>query len=252
MARSFTAASSHRIDCTDINAIDGIANLSISLWIRRTADALMAFCSKSNAAGTQGWILQNVSAGLPADVRLYFGTGSPPNGQTSSALLTLNTLCHVGVAYAGAGGSDAAKLKIYVNGVNQTLSFTGTLPTTLVTTATNFKIGGWEGGTAYVSGDLAECGLWSATLAADEFAALAKGVLPHRIRKSNLVGYWPLWGIHSTEPDIHLGTYPGTLTGTARANHPPVSPFTRQIPSIFEIVTAPSATFDPSYTFIAG
>lgn len=45
---------------------------------------------------------------------------------------------------------------------------------------------------SYYAGSLAEIGVWSAVLTADEIASLARGVTPDKIRPQSLVFYAPL------------------------------------------------------------
>lgn len=74
-----------------------------------------------------------------------------------------------------------------------------------------------------MTGRLAEVAIWSAALTPNEVAAHARGADPRRIRPASLVGYWPIWGQDSPEPDLSRGVRNLTLTGTPPyANHAPV------------------------------
>lgn len=76
-----------------------------------------------------------------------------------------------------------------------------------------------QGPTRFLDGQLAEIGMWDATLTVDEMAALAKGFSPHCVRPGALFAYWPLIGRHSPEIEL-FGKQEGTLTGTAAIEHP--------------------------------
>lgn len=81
---------------------------------------------------------------------------------------------------------------------------------------------------------MAEAAIWNVALNAREVAALAVGVCPLRVRPGSLVGYWPLWGTHTNEPDLHPESADATRremtnNGTTAANHAPVMPFSRRI-----------------------
>ena len=85
------------------------------------------------------------------------------------------------------------------------------------------------------TGNLAEIAMWSVTLTDAEIAALATGVRPNRVRPAAVVGYWPLWGVSSPEPDVSGNGYTLTLVGSPpQANHAPVALLSspRRLPNI--------------------
>jgi len=87
----------------------------------------------------------------------------------------------------------------------------------------------------YFDGRLAEVGLWNVALSENEVVALSRGVLPWQIRPSALVGYWPVWGLHSPEIDLSNQNNSLTVGGTgtpARTDHAPVTTFTRKSASV--------------------
>lgn len=76
-----------------------------------------------------------------------------------------------------------------------------------------------------MDGSIASAGLWNAALTAKEIAALGQGVSPLYVRPGNLVGYWPLWGVHSPEIDLVGTPHVLTVTGATLGNHAPVVPY---------------------------
>lgn len=85
----------------------------------------------------------------------------------------------------------------------------------------------------YMSGRIAEVGVWKTALSDYDILALARGVPPRRVRPDVLTAYWPLWGTHSPEIDLHPGStatgrYDLAVSGATRANHAPVMPFSRR------------------------
>jgi hypothetical protein len=80
-----------------------------------------------------------------------------------------------------------------------------------------------------LSGRVAWASIWSAALSAVEIASLAGGILPWKVRAANLKACYPLWGLHSPELDISGNGYDLTLTGTTRADDPPVAPFSMRM-----------------------
>ena len=54
-----------------------------------------------------------------------------------------------------------------------------------------------------MSGFIAEAAIWDVALTDSEIAALYNSrINPRYMRSSNVVGYWPIWGIHSPEIDL--------------------------------------------------
>lgn len=98
-----------------------------------------------NAAG--GWFLGtsgNINGGN--SLRAIIGTNA---GGTTFSQGVVNDSNGPGysqgvVVYDGAGATDADKLKIYLDGVAQSVTFTGTIPATLQNPATPLTIGAWD------------------------------------------------------------------------------------------------------------
>jgi hypothetical protein len=82
----------------------------------------------------------------------------------------------------------------------------------------------------------ADVAFWSVVLSATEALGLARGIRPNLIRPASLIGWWPLDGLQSPEPDLSGAANNGTLTSTSLAFGPPFAPFTprwQQLPSPF-------------------
>ncbi len=83
---------------------------------------------------------------------------------------------HLAVAYDGAGATNEDRLQFYLNGVEQTLAFTGTIPdVTLVTSpAANLVLGCEHNGSMqlqYFDGQFGEVCFWDRALSAGEIGA---------------------------------------------------------------------------------
>lgn len=71
--------------------------------------------------------------------------------------------------------------------------------------------------------DVAEVALWNVELSAGEIAALGSGVAANIIRPSALVGYWPLFGDTTGEPDLSGSINNLTVASTpTKVDHAPV------------------------------
>lgn len=56
-----------------------------------------------------------------------------------------------------------------------------------------------------------------------------------RLITNGLIGYWPLWGVAASEPDLSGNLNNGAVTGAILANHPPIGryvPMPRAFPSM--------------------
>lgn len=88
-------------------------------------------------------------------------------------------------------------------------------------------IGGRNNGGAHPTtfdGLIAEVGFWDDVLTDNEVLELAAGMSPIRVRPANLVGYPPIYGLDSPEPDYSGSGNPFVVTGTVQADHAPVAP----------------------------
>jgi hypothetical protein len=87
----------------------------------------------------------------------------------------------------------------------------------------SMTIGAQANGSARYAGRVAEVGFWNVLLSDGERAALQAGVPPSRVRRTNLVAYYPLYGAASPEPDLSGGHNNGVLTGTSSSDHPGIA-----------------------------
>jgi hypothetical protein len=128
--------------------------------------------------------------------------GSPGNG----------VLFHA----AGVWASDSSRTA-YLNGAPGTEDTTATA----VSGENRISIGrsGDSTPAIYHDGLIAHAAAWNAALTTAEIAQLAKRVPPWLIRPQALVHYWPLWGRHTTEPDL-VGATGLTVTGATFAADP--------------------------------
>lgn len=114
-------------------------------------------------------------------------------------------------------GNRATPLNtVYVDGLLQTLTSILHAGATYgnYTNAT-LEVGSGGGATAFLSGREAELAIWGGVaLTAADAKALANKALPTAQHPANLVGYWPLAGGQSPEPDVS-GAGAGSITFTA-------------------------------------
>jgi hypothetical protein len=214
------------------------AAITISFWVNPTSTSQTAYAtlvSLENNVNSGGVYFISLSASGGPKLAYYFnnsGTSIDPGSNS----LTAGVWSNVIATYI-----DSPGLNAYVNGVSD--GFTGST-TPLATSGNPTTIGAlYSSGSPslFFNGMIADVGMWNVILAAGEIAALAAGARPYTIRPGSLVGYWPLDGLASPEPDLSGNANNGTLTGTALgASGPPLMMFTPRWPQFLPSAAAPT------------
>jgi len=221
MARDFDGTTTtDQIDIGRNTALEGAAAMSVAAWVRweGSAPTFSKTISRKQSTGLTyafgiGWDGAHNKARFWPNTGLFGNTG---DGSTDCSDGNWHHIC---------GTWDGTTALIYVDGVQEnSASISGSLGVD----TDSVIIGRWQnGGPDHAKecwdGLIAEHAIWTAGLTADEVAALARGVSPRRIRSP--LSYHPLWGLDTIEPDLTGNSNHGTLSGTTRGNHAPVSPF---------------------------
>lgn len=109
----------------------------------------------------------------------------------------------------------------------------GTEDATPVTSGTDTNTNAWLAGARWQTGstyafqvsdtDIAEYTVWNGVLTEPQLTAIENGVPPFVIRNDIIEYYVPMWGNLSPEPQQSgQNVTTMTMTGTARADHPPM------------------------------
>jgi len=239
MARSFNG-SSDLINCgtsSILNPNGGSASMTASIWAYATSfpNAYNAVMGRSDGVNHY-YVLQPKSTGKLA---LYYidnlGAGQSYDG-TGSNTLSTGIWYHLAFTIGSGGGTSGANgCQGFVNGAIDGGNSTATGGITTISASTCL---GSDNHGANWAGRLADAAIWNVILTPIEIAALAKGIRPKSIRRTALLGYWPVDGLQSPEPDLSGNVNNGTLTGTSAAFGPPIVPFTPRWPR-YELFTPP-------------
>jgi hypothetical protein len=97
----------------------------------------------------------------------------------------------------------------------------------------------------FFNGMIAEACVWSVGLTDDEILMLANGAHPWAIHPLNIVGYWPVWGTVSPEPDWSGANNHMTLVGALAADHPPKISLWQQPRRVLAVTAAAAAESAP-------
>lgn len=132
------------VTTNDFTVLEGATTATWSAWIRPSAlnnlNTVMAKFSTNGA--NDSWRIGIPASGLGVgtdDLALYF-TGAIV-GYTNQNYLATSTWTHAVWVYDGTQGTNATKLKLFINGVQRTLTFVGTVPASLASTNSNVTIG---------------------------------------------------------------------------------------------------------------
>lgn len=234
MSRLFVgnAISTEYIDTGQDSLYDSLAALTVAIWGYRTANntnynrLLSKGVAGTNGARTFG-LVQGGTNGVDQNI-CYFAID---NGSIHDVGYTGGVVPSANAWFHQAGTWDGTNARNYVNGAEtpgSPVSVTGSLTNNNL----NLYIGSDPDDVIQLQADsfpgrLADAAFWNAALFAGEVAALARGVSPLRIRPTALLGYWPLFGVGSPEPDYSGNGNNGSITGSVtQADHAPVqAPF---------------------------
>jgi len=218
MARSFiTATDQMNVTFSPTSA------LTVSWWVFSStlpSPATLAALSWDNAA--QAIYLSGSSYPLKV-----FAAGGTPGGSTA-AIINQNTWYNI--IWAQTVSSGAGTYTIYLNG-SSVFSDNGSLVNGFASGSRTWNVGNIvPTGTNPLNGYMADMAVWSTVLSGTELAALANGARPSTIRPTLLLGWWPMGGYQSPEPDLSGKANNGTLVGTNLAFGPPLMQFTPRWP----------------------
>jgi hypothetical protein len=237
MARSFNGSSDYIRNAT-VTALNVAANhtIAMSMWAYfpvwpTTVNTQLASMDSASSITPYGMNIDG-SVADNIDFGCYtFGVVAASFNATTAGLVS-GVWCHLYGDYNGSAWN------IYFNGVLKNTNTTATGPRN--------QSGGFTMGAAFVGGSpllycqvrLGDVAVWTTNLSQIEISALAKGARPKDVRSGSLVGWWPLDGLQSPEPDLSGNAYNGTLTGTTAAFGPPFMQFTPRWPQ-FQLPPAP-------------
>lgn len=215
MARSFNGTSDYLIYAT---AIRTTTPLTFACWAKwntlGTNTMLMTIGDNASTTTLLNRFRLNKNA---SDILQAAAANTTTSGNSASGTIAAtNTWYHCAAVFT----SSTSRLG-YLDGVAGTANTTSITPGSLDDTTIGASTFGSGSVGTYMNGQIAEAGIWSVALTADEIASLAKGVSPNFIRPASLLAYWPLIGNFSPEIDLH-GRFEMTVSGATKADHPRV------------------------------
>lgn len=203
----------------DVAAIDTAAALTVMLWVNpdTVAPARQVLLAKATAS-----VIAILFEQVSNDLKIYHTTGGI-TGEIDFNVLSAGTWAHVASVFDGAGVANADRQKLYVNGVNQTVTFAGTIPAALGDGGANaleVGAGSGAGGTTFLNGKVALLKVWTAALSAAEIAQEMQTDPP--LRTANLL-IWSPYDDETSARDYSGNGNHGTVTGALQIAGPPVN-----------------------------
>jgi len=188
---------------TSANLTYGTSIVSVAFWVMPRATNVAAgqyFIDSSTALASGTGTAPRFAIGIynrDSAYRLdWIGKGGNYRSQSILAApnVPLNTWVHVGGVFDATTASG--NFKGYVNGVQQSLTTSGSLGSMSGTAGSNwnankFGIGSENTNSAPANAVMAEVAVWTGELTADQFVSLAAGRPPNLIGRPPLA-YWPM------------------------------------------------------------
>lgn len=186
------------IELADLATIESQSTVTFAAWVRPdslTGNDYGAFFCKYNS-GTDDLCFQIGGDGGIGSTTALVGTirnGSDTYGYTGNDKLTVGTWSHVAMVFDGRLTGNSNRLKIYVNGVSETLTFNGTIPATTTSNSVPLRIGRTGAASNYWNGLIDEARVYNRALSDEEVRNLSRLATPTGT-DTGLKGYWSFNG----------------------------------------------------------
>ena len=193
------------IECENISSLNNVSKFSISFWFKISDFSSVARFLGTYSGNTNNWLmcLFVPSTGLRFLVRNN-DTSKADLEVVSSGKITLNNWQHVSMVYDGNESGNANRLKVYLNGVQESLTFTGTIPATTASNLTGvFNIGS-DGYSSQGAKDISEVAVFDYALSSTQVSTLygssSLGAGNPMALKPSPVAFYPLGDNSSGNP----------------------------------------------------
>jgi hypothetical protein len=161
---------------------------SISAWVKLGSTSTMGIVSKYGASSsTREWLFYT-SAGKPRILLIDKSNSTNAFAEGNTALST-NTFYHITCTYDGRGGSTAYQgLNIYVDGVLQSLTVSGTSYTAMHNTSQPVEIGKYQ--TQNFNGNIDEVSIFNSELSASDITTIYNNGKPADLTSLNPLAWY--------------------------------------------------------------
>lgn len=179
------------VDAGDIDEFDGISEISLSVWVKVNSSVALRDSVLAKGSNAGDGMSMSIHYSDTQDMFFYFG-GAAIFGETSSNNIKQDKWQLWTLTFNGAGSTNSDKAKFYLDGNEQTLSFTGTLGTTTPSSTETFRIGAKSTGDAQeISGAIRDARVYNIALTGDEIKAIFKEGVPEQKEPSQPIDTLP-------------------------------------------------------------
>ncbi|HRY97877.1 MAG TPA: peptide-N-glycosidase F-related protein [Bacteroidales bacterium] len=182
----------HYVDAGDIDALDSTQHFTFEAWVRAEAFTSWGslFAKKLDNEHRISIETSGSAGGATDNLFCLVGNGSNTYG-SSLKTLSKGVWHHVALVYDGTGSNNAARLKLYIDGLPSSLSFTGTIPA--YTPATSVPLQLSRPIANHWNGDMDEVRFWNRSLSMTEIQhRMYRGLDPTDPYWNDLILYYPL------------------------------------------------------------
>lgn len=171
----------------DIAALDSLTAGTWMFWLNIDSVKSQGFFSKGTGSAGTAW---SIGTGVGSTNDLFWSSNNQ-NGRfvNGTAAAQIGVWNHFTFVYDGAGSGNAGRLKGWLNGVVQTLTYSGTIGASTADVANQVTIGSHDA-TGFCDGLIAHVRAWNTALTEAEILREWRSYLP--FRTTNLVLWCPL------------------------------------------------------------
>lgn len=214
-------SSGNRVHYGDIAALDTASAVTVVLWGNPDTFAAAANLIAKQAVGAAPsfMIAHTITAGL---VSFSIGTGPDAAATgTSTNPLVIGSWSSIALRFEGGATGNGGRLRGWLNGVEETLSYSGTVPAVTGANAGALTIGARSDGSVAFNGKDSDLKIWTAALSPEEI--VQEMFIRRPYRTANLL-LWVPFDDGTSWTDYGPNKFTPTTTGTpAQVAGPPVS-----------------------------
>lgn len=148
------------INVPDSASLSPTARFSLDLWVYQDAASGSRVIAAKGPDPAVSWLVRIDTSTL----RVFIGN-TADYGECAAP--STGAWHHLVVVFDGSLTGNSNRLKVWIDGVQQSLGFTGTIPSSIPNTSEALQLGAWNGGTNF-NGDLDEVAFYNTALTASE------------------------------------------------------------------------------------
>ena len=151
----------HYVSCPKQNYLANATQFTMFAWMKRKLSNSLV------VIGQVETLSNDISFELWSDSNAYFEVG---NGSNSYGVISNNSTAwqYLAMVFDGTQTGNSNRLKGYINGILQTLTYSGTIPSTTGTLNTNLIIGAYLPNNNWSNGNIAQTLIYNRSLNSSE------------------------------------------------------------------------------------